>query len=151
MLDLPEPPAALTAAGCARVYSTVAWSCEQVFEVAAGWVESAAAAETKVSLSVAARLFGWHAAQWRSLIPESVLLEDDRRAAPATAAREALAELALVEPGFRVNSLRVVAGKMRNEVDLLTACLSPISEGAAIRLATFLRADLDRLSGPLEG
>ena len=148
LFDLPEPPAALTAADCARVYSTVAWSCEQVFVVAAGWLDSMAP-EAKVTVSVAARVFGWHAAQWRALIPESVLLDDDREAAPATSASGAIADLARAEPGVRVDSLRALADNMREEVDLLTDRLSPVSDGAATRLATFLRADLSRLSGTL--
>jgi hypothetical protein len=40
---------------------------------------------------------------------------------------------------------------MRAEVDLLTARLSPVSDGAGARLATFLHADLGRLSGMLVG
>ena len=151
LFDLPEPPASLTAADTARVYSTVAWSCEQVFVIAAGWLDSMASPEAKVSVSVAARIFGWHAAQWRALIPESVLLEDDRTAAPATAVREAVAGLARSEPEARVDSLRTLAAEMSAEVDRLMARLSPVSDGAATRLAAFLRIDLDRLSGTLVG
>ena len=151
LFDLPETPSSLTAADTARVYSTVAWSCEQVFVVAAGWLDSMTSPQAKVSVSVAARVFGWHAAQWRALIPESVLLEDDRKATPAAAVREAVAVLARVEPEARVDSLRALATQMRAEVDLLTTRLSPVSDGAATRLATFLRTDLDRLSGTLVG
>ena len=146
---MPEPLAALTAADTARVFANVAWSCEQVFAVTAGWLDSMAPPEAKVSVSVAARVFGWHAAQWRALIPESVLLENDRNAAPAAAASQAIAELAQAEPGARVDSLRALAAEMRAEVDLLTARLSPVSDGAATRLATFLHADLGRLAGTL--
>ena len=148
---MPEPPASLTAADAARVYSTVAWTCEQVFVVAAGRLDSMASPEAKVSVSVAARVFGWHAAQWRALIPESVLLEDDRKVAPAAAVREAVAGLARADPEAVVDQLRALAAEMRAEVDLFTARLSPVSDGAATRLATFLRADLDRLSGMLAG
>ena len=151
LFDLPESPASLTAADTARVYSTVAWSCEQVFVVSAGWLDSMASPQAKVSVSVAARVFGWHAAQWRALIPESVLLEDDREAVPTAAVREAVAGLARAEPGARVDSLRALAAQMRADVDLLTARLSPVSDGAATRLATFLRTDLDRLAGTLAG
>lgn len=151
LFDLPESPASLTAADTARVYSTVAWSCEQVFVVSAGWLDSMASPQAKVSVSVAARVFGWHAAQWRALIPESVLLEDDREAVPTAAVREAVAGLARAEPGARVDSLRALASQMRAEVDLLMARLSPVSDGAATRLATFLRTDLDRLAGTLAG
>ncbi|MEO8694684.1 MAG: hypothetical protein ABI658_14260 [Acidimicrobiales bacterium] len=151
LFDLPESDAALTAADTARVYSTVAWSCEQAFVVAAGWLDSISSPEAKVSVSVAARVFGWHAAQWRALIPESVLLEDDRIAAPGPAAGKALTDLADAEPAARVDSLRALAAEMRAEVDLLTARLSPVSDGAATRLATFLQTDLGRLSGMLVG
>ena len=44
-----------------------------------------------------------------------------------------------------------MAESMRAEVDLLTARLSPVSDGAARRLAEFLRADLERVSGALVG
>ena len=151
LFDLPESPASLTAADTARVYSTVAWSCEQVFVVATGWLDSMASPEAKVSVSVAARIFGWHAAHWHALIPESVLLEDDREAAPTAAVREAVAGLARAKPGARVDSLCALATQMRAELDLLTARLSPVSDGAATRLATFLRTDLDRLAGTLAG
>jgi len=151
LFDLPESPAPLTAADTARVYSTVAWSCEQVFVVAAGWLDSMPSPEAKVSVSVAARIFGWHAAQWHALIPESVLLEEDRAAAPTAAVRDAVARLARTEPGARVDSLRALATQIRTEVDLLTARLSPVSDGAATRLAAFLRIDLERLSGTLVG
>jgi len=151
LFDLPESPASLTAADTARVYSTVAWSCEQVFVVAAGWLDSMASPEAKVYVSVAARVFGWHATQWHALIPESVLLENDRKAAPTAAVREAVVALARAEPGARVDSLRALAAQMRADVDLLTARLSPVSDGAATRLATFLRTDLDRLAGTFAG
>lgn len=149
LFDVPEHFAALTAADTARVFSNVAWSCEEVFVVAAGWLDTLAAPEAKVSVSVAARVFGWHAEQWRALIPESVLLENDRNAAPAAATREAIALLAQAEPGARVESLRALAAEMRAEVDLLTARLSPVSDGAATRLAAFLHADLGHLTGTL--
>jgi hypothetical protein len=149
LFDLPEPEAPLSAADCARVYSTVAWSCEEVFVLAAGWLDSIPAAEIKVTVSVAARVFAWHAAQWRALIPESILLEGDRQAAPAKGAREAIALLAGAEPAVRARSLRALADDMGNEVDLLTARLSPVSDGEATRLAGFLRADLGRISETL--
>jgi hypothetical protein len=151
LFDLPEPLAPLTAADTARVYSNVAWTCEETFVVAAGWLDSIAAPEAKVAVSVAARVFGWHAAQWRALIPESVLLENDRNAAPAAAAVDAIAALIRTEPVVRVESLRALAGQMCEQVDLLTARLSPVSDGAAARLASFLRADLARLSGMVAG
>ncbi|MEO5838675.1 MAG: hypothetical protein ABIQ73_17935 [Acidimicrobiales bacterium] len=151
LFDLPESPAALTAADTARVFSTVAWSCEQVFVVTAGWLESISSPEAKVSVSVAARVFGWHAAQWRALIPESVLLEDDRAAAPGAAAGESVAALVRAKPQERVDALRALAAEMGSEVDLLTARLSPVSDGAATRLATFLQTDLGRLSAMLVG
>ena len=151
LFDLPETSAALTAADAARVYSTVAWSCEEIFVVAAGWLDSMAAPEAKVSASVAARVFGWHAAQWRALVPESVLLENERTVAPGGAAAAAIAELVQAEPAVRIDSLRALAGKMRDEVDLLATRLSPVSDGAAARLVTFLRADLGWLSGTLAG
>ena len=151
LFDLPETSAALTAADTARVYSTVAWSCEEVFVVTAGWLDSMPVPEAKVAVSVAARVFGWHAAQWRALVPESVLLEEHRSAVPGPAAAEAIAELVRAEPAVRVDSLRALAGKMCDEVDLLATRLSPVSDGAAARLATFLRADLGRLSGTLAG
>jgi hypothetical protein len=149
LFDLPEPVAPLRAADCARIYSTVAWSCEEVFVLAAGWLDSIPAAETKVTVSVVARVFAWHAAQWRALIPESILLEDDRQAAPAAAAREAIALLARAEPDVRAQSLRALADDMSHEVDQLSARLSPVSDGEATRLASFLRADLGRVSESL--
>jgi len=149
LFDLPEAAAPLSAADCARIYSTVAWSCEEVFVLAAGWLDSIPAAETKVSVSVVARVFAWHAAQWRALIPESILLENDRQSAPAPAAREAIALLARAEPAVRAQSLRSLADTMSNEVDLLTARLSPVSDAEAARLAGFLRADLVRVSETL--
>jgi hypothetical protein len=151
LFDLPETSAALTAADTARVYSTVAWSCEEIFVVAAGWLDSMPAPEAKVCVSVAARVFGWHAAQWRALVPESVLLEDARGAAPAAAAAAAIAELVQAEPTVRVDSLRALAATMRDEVDRLSTRLSPVSDSAAARLATFLHADLDRLAGAPAG
>jgi hypothetical protein len=151
LFDLPESPAAFTAAHSARVYSTVTWLCDQVCAVAAGLIDSIPTPRTKVSLSVAARVFAWHADQWRALIPESVLLEDDRRAAPGPAARKALADLAGAEPLVRERSLRALVHEMRDEIDRLTARLSPVSDGAAARLATVLHADLGRLSEALEG
>ena len=149
LFDLPESKVPLSAADCARVFSTVAWSCEEVFVLAAGWIDSIPAAETKVKVSVAARVFAWHAAQWRALIPESVLLEDDRQATPSPTAREAITVLARAEPEVRVQSLGALAANMSGAVDLLTARLSPVSDGAATRLAGFLRADLGRLSEAL--
>jgi hypothetical protein len=145
LFDPAESMAPLSAADCARVFSTVAWSCEEVFVLSAGWIDSIPVAETKVIVSVAARVFAWHAAQWRALIPDSILLEDDRRAAPAPTAREAIALLERAEPEVRVRSLGALAENMSGAVDLLTARLSPVSDGAATRLAGFLRADLGRL------
>jgi hypothetical protein len=150
LFDLPEPAGALTAAQCARLYSTVAWTCEQAFVVAVGWLDSIAEPETKVKVSIAARVLAWHADQWRVLIPESVLLEDDRQAAPGPSARAALAGLAGAEPAARVRSLVGLVDNLRSEIDLLTALLSPVSDGAAARLATVSRADLGRLAEALD-
>ena len=151
LFDLPDPVAALTAAQCARVYSTIAWTCEQVFVEVAGWLDSIPKPETKVGLSVAARVLAWHCDQWRALVPESVLLEDDRQAAPGPAARGAVADLAGAEPAGRVRALCELAGRMRDEIDLLTARLSPVSDGAAARLSSVLRADLGRVTELLDG
>jgi hypothetical protein len=151
LLDLTETSAPLTARECARAYATIAWTCEQIFHVTAGGIDSVDRAETKVALSVAARVFGWQAEQWRALVPESVLLEDARAAAPTAAARAAVAVLTASEPAALTDSLRALVRSMRDEVDLLTARLSPVSDGAATRLAEFLRGDLVRVSGALAG
>jgi hypothetical protein len=151
LFDLTETDTPLTARESTRAYATLAWSCEQIFLVAAGWLDSEAAPERKVALSVAARVFGWQAEQWRSLVPESVLLEDDRGGAPTAVARETIAALRGAEPARHVESLRSVVVAMRDEVDLLTTRLSPVSDSAAARLAEFLRADLMRVSGSLAG
>ena len=47
-------------------------------------------------------------------------------------------------------SLVGLVDKIRGEIDLLTARLSPVSDGAAARLATVLRADLGRVSAVLD-
>jgi hypothetical protein len=151
LLDLTETDAPLTARECTRAFATLSWTCEQIFHLTASWIDSFDRAEAKVAVSVAARLFGWQADQWRGLVPESVLLEDDRSAAPTPAAREAIAALGACEPARRADALRAMAESMRAEVDLLTARLSPVSDGAARRLAEFLRADLERVSGALVG
>ena len=151
LLELPATGAPLTARDCTRVYATLAWTCEQIFVVAAGWVDSIEVPESKVAAALAARLFGWQAAQWRALVPESVLLEDDRDAAPTTSARAAVAALTTAEPAHRIESLRALAVTIGQEVDLLTTRLSPVSDGAAARLAEFLRVDLERTAGTLEG
>jgi hypothetical protein len=151
LLDLPASDAPLTARECTRVLATLAWSCEQIFVVAAGWVDSIAAPETKVAVAVTARVFGWQAAQWRALVPESVLLEDDRVAAPTPSARAAVAALTAAAPARRVVSLRALTATIGDEVGLLTARLSPVSDGAAARLAEFLRIDLERTKSTLEG
>ena len=151
LLELSASDAPLTARECTRVYATLAWSCEQIFVVAAGWVDSIATPETKVAVAVTARVFGWQAAQWRALVPESVLLEDDRGAAPTRSARDAVAALTAAAPARRVDSLRALAATIGDEVGLLTARLSPVSDGAAARLAEFLRVDLERTTRTLEG
>jgi hypothetical protein len=151
LLDLTETDVPLTARECTRAYATLSWTCEQIFLLTASWLDSIDRAETKVALSVAARVFGWQAEQWRALVPESVLLEDDRSAAPTPSARDAIAALAASEPPRRAESIGALASAMRDEVDLLTARLSPVSDGAAARLAEFLRGDLVRVSGALAG
>jgi hypothetical protein len=151
LLDLTESTEPLTARECTRVYATLAWSCEQIFLTTAGWIDSVETAETKIALSIAARVFGWQAEQWRALVPESVLLDDDRAAAPVPAAREAMAALAAADPARRGDSLRALSETMQDEVGLLAERLSPVSDGAGARLAEFLRADLGRVSASLTG
>ena len=151
LLELPATGAPLTARECTLAYATLAWTCEQIFAVAARWVDSIEVPESKVAVAVTARLFGWQAVQWRALVPESVLLEDDREAAPTPSARAAVAALCSVEPGQGVESLRALAASIGEEVDLLTARLSLVSDGAAARLAEFFRADLERTTRKLEG
>jgi hypothetical protein len=151
LFELPASDAPLTARECTRLYSTLAWSCDQIFLVAAGWVDGVAAPRRKAAVAVTARVFGWQAAQWRALVPESVLLEDDRSAAPAASARAAIDALRASDAAQRVESLRALVVAMADEVGLLTARLSPVSDGAAVRLAEFLRADLARATTTLEG
>ena len=151
LFELSATSEPLTARDCTRAYSTLAWTCEQIFRVAAGWVDSVEVPESKVSVAVAARVFGWQAAQWRALVPESVLLENDRRAAPTTSARTAVAALTAAAPARRRESLCALVRTIGDEVDLLTARLSPVSDGAAARLADFLRVDLERTVRTLEG
>ena len=151
LFELPATSDPLTARDCTRAYSTLAWTCEEIFRVAAGWVDSIEVPESKVAVAVAARVFGWQAAQWRALVPESVLLEDDRDAAPTGSARTAVAALAAADPSRRRESLRALVQSIGDEVDLLKARLSPISDGAGARLADFLRLDLERTARTLEG
>ena len=113
LFELPATSDPLTARDCTRVYGTLAWTCEQIFRVAAGWVDSIEVPESKVSVAVVARVFGWQAAQWRALVPESVLLEDDRGAAPTASARTAVAALTASEPARRRESLSRVGADHR--------------------------------------
>lgn len=151
LFELPATSDPLTARDCTRAYATLAWTCEEIFRVAAGWVDSMEVPESKVAVAVVARVFGWQAAQWRALVPESVLLAGDRDAAPTASARRAVAELTAAEPARRRESLRALARTIGEEVDLLTARLSPVSDGAAARLADFLRVDLERTARTLWG
>jgi hypothetical protein len=151
LLDLTETDAPLTARECTRTYATLSWTCEQIFLLTASWIDSIDRAETKVAISVAARVFGWQADQWRGIVPESVLLEDARAAAPTPPARAAVAALDAADPERRADSLRALVQSLRDEVDLLTARLSPVSDGAATRMAEFLKRDLERVSAALAG
>ena len=151
LFELPATSDPLTARDCTRAYATLAWACEEIFRVAASWVDSMEVPESKVAVAVVARVFGWQAAQWRALVPESVLLADDRDAAPTASARRAVAELTAAEPARRRESLRALARTIGEEVDLLTARLSPVSDAAAARLADFLRVDLERTARTLGG
>jgi hypothetical protein len=116
----------------AQEYTRLARTCESLFVALGALAPSLGPPAAAAAAAQLARRLGAHASAWAELVPESVLLEDARRAAPAAA---------IVEPSIAtvVDALT----ELRSAVaDLLTRT-TEVADGAARRQARSTAADLD--------
>ena len=113
-------------------YTRYAALCDALFTTAGETVAVVADAETKIALATLSRRAGLHAAAWGELVPESVLLADERASAvtPTAIARD---------PAAIATALRT----LRADLDAAVARMSPVADRPALRLAADVLADID--------
>lgn len=154
-----------TAVQTARLVSAVRWALGRLFEITGAWAtdtaeadaaaaggaaagaEADAAAETAVWLATLSRLLGAHREAFDQLQPDSVLLAEHRRAAPASLDIEsALTELADAASDW---PQRLAAAQRALIPETERACAEIERTGAAhcdaalMRAARAARADLE--------
>lgn len=117
----------------AREYPRISSVCETLFETIGALAPHLGPASAVVAATPLARHLGAHAEAWRELVPESVLLEDDRAAAPSS-------------PPVDRSLVGVVAAveSLRSELAELLTRTSPVADAPARRQAEATIADIDR-------
>ncbi|WP_419918508.1 hypothetical protein [Candidatus Poriferisocius sp.] len=141
----------------------LAWISERLFEVeghlAAGSAGSAEGspldARSRVLLARSSRRYGQHAQWWRAALPDSPALAGPDRIHPPTRAWARL--LNLIEesvPTEAVAALHEVAlPQLMLALERVMGQLSPVSDGAVMRIARMVSADLmeERSEGQATG
>lgn len=125
----------------------LAWISERLFQLEgqlAGEVE-ALDPRIRALLARSSRRHGQHAQWWRGLLPDSPALNAAARIGPPTQAwGELFAHIEEWEPADAVSAIHEVALlHLEHVLDHLQDEFSPISDGAFIRMARMVRADLD--------
>ena len=127
----------------------LAWISERLFELegrlAAGLVEGEPLdALARVLLARSSRRHGQHAQWWRAALPDSPALAGAGRVQPPTEAWACL--LAYMEEAAPVDALaalyEVALPQVALVIEHLGYDLSPVSDGAVIRIARMVAADL---------
>ena len=128
----------------------LAWISERLFEIegrlAAGLVEGEPLdPRTRALLARSSRRHGQHAQWWRETLPDSPALARPDRVGPPTDAWDSLiGHIQDSEPSDAVTALYEMAVPELNSVlDHLKNQWSPICDGAFIRVARMVAADLD--------
>ena len=127
----------------------LAWISERLFEIegrlAADLVAGAPLdARTKALLARSSRRHGQHAQWWRAALPDSPALAGAERVRPPTEAWVRLVgRMEDAAPDDAVVALREVAlPRLVQMIEHLGQDLSPVSDGAVIRTARMVAADL---------
>ncbi len=127
----------------------LAWISERLFEIEGrlasdSSVEAPLDARTRILLSRSGRRHGQHAQWWRAALPDSPALAGDSRVRPPTEAWVRLfGHMEGAAPAAAVAALREVAlPQLGLVLKWLGRELSPISDGAVIRTARMVAADL---------
>jgi hypothetical protein len=124
----------------AREYTRLARVCEQLFAALGALAPQLPSPTAAVAAATMARRLGAHAAAWAELVPESVLLEDARAAAPAVPA---------IEPAW--DPVHAAIDALRADLERLLTRTTTVADGAARRVARAMLADLDRGRDPSLG
>jgi hypothetical protein len=116
----------------AAEYRRLAAVCESLFRALGALAPSLPTPQETVAAATLARRLGAHASAWDELVPESVLLEDARRAAPAVP--ETAPEWPAVAAGLAA---------LRRDLRALLERTTDLADAPARRLARQVLADLD--------
>ncbi len=128
----------------------LAWISERLFEVegrlaTSSGVDGHLDARTQVLLARSSRRYGQHAQWWRAALPDSPSLDGPGRVCPPSDSWSRLLEF--VESEDWIGALSGLYGialpELINLVDQMRVELSPISDGAVLRIARIVKADLD--------
>ena len=128
----------------------LAWISERLFEIegrlAVGLVEGEPLDfRTQALLARSSRRYGQHAQWWRETLPDSPALASSDRVRPPTDAWERLiGHISNSKPSNAVTALYELAlPELISVLAHLKEQWSPISDGASIRVARMVAADLD--------
>ncbi|MDH3707565.1 MAG: hypothetical protein OES57_15970 [Acidimicrobiia bacterium] len=125
------------------------WLSQELAAALAAWDEPSDDAALRVWVAGARRRLATHIDEWRSQLPESVLLEPDARIRPGPGDEARLARLAGADdPGaFRAAANDVVEALV-TVIDVLVAGAGPVADGALLRAGSAVRGDLVALAPP---
>jgi hypothetical protein len=117
------------------------WLTSRLFELLGGWVERVDDPADAVWLATLSRHLGWHVAAFAEVMPDSVLLADERAVVPAEPALvDAL--VALTDTSDPVGVAAVLVGQLIREcAEIITQCDLHADESLR-RAVAFLMIDL---------
>ncbi len=131
----------MNAAHNARVCASLQWLTSRLFELFGGWVERVDDPADAVWLATLSRHLGSHVAALAEVLPDSVLLADERAIVPAEPALED-ALVALADTSDPVGVAAALTGQLIREcAEMVTHC-DPHADWSLRRAVEFLMIDL---------
>ncbi|HEX7094448.1 MAG TPA: hypothetical protein VF183_01100 [Acidimicrobiales bacterium] len=128
----PNAPAHWTQQDAARGYVDFARRCEALFAALGTVAPRLDDPASTVAAAVLGRQLGLHAAAWSELVPESVLLEDARAAAPARA-----------EVPPTLDAIADALGALRADIEAFLTRSSDVADAEARALGRRMLDDID--------
>jgi hypothetical protein len=116
----------------AREYTRLARQCEALFTALGTMAPRLDPPASAAAASQLARRLGEHAATWAGLVPESVLLADERASAASASA---------IEPTLA--AVVAAVAELRDDLDALLTRTTEVADGAARRAARSTCVDID--------
>jgi len=131
----------MNAADNARVCGSLQWVTGRLFELIGGWVARVDDPADAVWLATLSRHLGHHVAAFDDVMPDSVLLSDERAVSPADAVVEPTLA-ALADTADPVGTAGALVVQLTAECGEILENCAPHADGSLRRVVEFLMIDL---------